>query len=92
MKRLFVLLIALVGLILYTNAQENQWVNYTNGDNVRALAIDGNDVWACTNGGLVKIDIQTGNKTFYNPVNSGLPNIKTANISIDNDGCIYRTK
>ncbi len=54
-------------------AQNPQWLNYTNGDNINALAEDGNNMWVGTsNGGLVKLDKITGIPTFYNKTNSGL--------------------
>ncbi len=74
MKNLVFLLITIIGIICYTNAQNPQWLNYTNGDNIYTLAEEGNDVWVGTNGGLVRFDKTTGIPTYFNNSNSSLVN------------------
>lgn len=67
-------------------AQNPEWLNYTNGDWVSALIEEGNYIWAGTNGGLVKINKTSGETTFYNRANSGLPSNRVYSIAIDGSG------
>ena len=67
-------------------AQNPEWINYTEGNYVSALIEDGNYIWAGTNGGLVKIDKTSGEPTFYNKTNSGLPSNWVYAIAIDGNG------
>ena len=34
-------------------AQNPEWINHTNGDQVNSVVVDGDNIWAGTNGGLV---------------------------------------
>ena len=43
------------------------------GTNVNSVVVEGDNIWAGTNGGLVKLNKTTGESTFYNKANSGLP-------------------
>ncbi|MCK9400613.1 MAG: T9SS type A sorting domain-containing protein [Bacteroidales bacterium] len=86
MKKVFILLVILMYLIVPIYAQNPQWVQYTNGDEVTALAEEGNNMWVGTTGGLVKIDKSTGIQTFYNNANSGLPDNYVLIIAIDTSG------
>jgi len=86
MKKLTLLLITIIGITCYTKAQNPQWINYTNGDNIQALAIEGNTVWAGTTGGLVGHDKTTGEQVFFNKANSGLPANHVTSIAIDQSG------
>ncbi|MBC8375167.1 MAG: hypothetical protein H8E26_03910 [FCB group bacterium] len=64
-------------------AQNPEWINYTNGEEVYALAEAGEYIWVGTNGGLIKIDITSGEKTHVNRANSGLPSNHINSIAID---------
>ena len=44
---------------------------------------DGDCIWTGTNGGLVKIDKTSGETTFYNRANSGLPDNEVYSIAIN---------
>ena len=48
--------------VLY--AQNPEWMNYTNGQSIRATAIEGDAIWIGTEGGLVKFNKTTGEKIF----------------------------
>lgn len=61
-------------------------MNYTNGQTVHAIALEGNTVWTGTEGGLVKLNKTTGGKTFFNKDNSGLPDNSVMSIAIDGSG------
>ncbi len=53
-------------------SQNPEWINYTNGQDINSIVIEGDYLWAGTNGGLVKINTITGETTFFNKA-SGLP-------------------
>lgn len=72
--------------LLYSNAQNPEWISYTNGKSVGAIAVEDSIIWIGTDGGLVKLDTVTGTFTFYNRGNSGLPIHEVRAIVIDNDG------
>ena len=86
MKKSFLLLIATIGFIGVTITQNPQWKNYTNGDNIKALIEDEYDLWVGTSMGLVNLDKTAGTPTFYNKVNSGLPNNNITTLTIDEYG------
>ena len=67
-------------------AQNTEWILFSNGDNVYSTVFDEDNVWVGTNGGLVKLNKTTGEKTFYNTFNSGLPNQYVINLTIDVSG------
>lgn len=64
-------------------AQVN-WVNYTDTRSLRCMASDSSAVWMGSDGGLVKIDLATGAKTFFNKGNSGIPDDFINDIRIKN--------
>ena len=87
MKKITFLLIAMLGISSISNAKKNtQWLNFTNGDNIMALADEGNTLWVGTYVGLVALDKNTGTPVFYNESNSGLPVNFILSITIDEDG------
>ena len=74
MKNLTTLLIFLTIFTFSSFAQNPQWVQYLNGDNIRCLAESESSIWIGSwEGGLLQINKSTGISTFYNAVNSGLP-------------------
>jgi len=93
MKKLTLIFIFVTSLTFSIHAQNQQWLNYTHGDAIYALAEEGNDMWVGTRGGLVRIDKTTGVPTFYNSANSGLPSNSVGSIAIDGTGtkwmCTY---
>jgi ligand-binding sensor domain-containing protein len=89
MKILFFFLAALMSIAGIVDAQNPQWINYTCGKEINALADDGNILWAGTSGGLVKYNKTTGISTFYNRANSGLPDNIVISIAIDGNGMMW---
>ena len=85
MKKLTIFLIVVFAIAFFTNAQNPQWINYTNGDEISSLTIDNNSVWIGTYGGLVLHDINTNNQEFYNKANSGLPNNYITATAVEDD-------
>ena len=87
MKKINLLLAALISLAGFVNAQNPIWKNYTSGNSINSLAEEGNYIWVGTlSGGLVKIDKTTGTPTFYNHANSGLPDNNVSSIAIEENG------
>ncbi|MFO7660866.1 MAG: two-component regulator propeller domain-containing protein [Candidatus Cloacimonadaceae bacterium] len=81
---LFTLVFLLV--IIALCAQTTNWLNYTCGKEVYCLAAENNFIWAGTNGGLVKINRLTSEKTHFNPANSGLRGTEIKAMVIDSQG------
>ncbi len=69
-----------------TFAQNPEWINFTAGNYVQAVAVEGNYIWVATTLGLVKLDKTTGIITCYNELNSGLPGNYVTAIAIDGQG------
>ena len=49
------------------------WLNYSYSQRVTDIDVKGNDVWISTQGGLVKYNKKSSEKTYYNRANSNLP-------------------
>ena len=81
--RLFLPIFIISILFLPVFSQNPEWIYYKNGSDVRTIAIESENIWAGTNGGLVKIDRITGDKIFYNKNNSNLPDDDITSIAID---------
>jgi ligand-binding sensor domain-containing protein len=73
MKKAILILITLFINIINTHAQTTYWYNYTSGNYITSIVQDDNIVWIATGGGLVKVDLQAGDTTFFNATNSGIP-------------------
>ena len=89
MKKLFLLVLLLlltVGNNPILKAQNPEWMNFTNGDNINSLVNEGDCLWVCTGGGLVKLNKLTAETTFFNKANSGLPYNYVNCIAIDGNG------
>ena len=86
MKIINAVLFILLSNLFFAFSQHPDWKSYTHGKNVLCLAKEGNILWVGTSGGLVKIDIVTGLKAFYNKDNSGLPDVCITSIVIDSKG------
>lgn len=86
MKNSIFILAILLLTRLFANAQNTEWVNFTNGEYVLAIAEDATHIWAGTTGGLVSIDKLTGNIGHFNKTNSGLSDNYVLSIAIDNNG------
>jgi len=85
MRKLHLLfLFLLASLAIY--AQNPEWINYTNRQYVQTVVVEGDFVWLGTGGGLVKLNKTTGEKTFFNTGNSGLPSNSINSIAIDGSG------
>jgi ligand-binding sensor domain-containing protein len=74
-----------------TFPQLSDWSNYTNGNMVTEILNDGDYLWIATDGGLVKMNKATEEKTFYNRANAGLPDNHLRSLAKDKDGNIWVT-
>jgi len=85
MKKYVLFFVIWSAVACYCNlfAQYPDWINYTDGQSVHALADNGNELWIGTGGGLVKLDKTTDSITFYNHANSGLPSNWVRALAID---------
>ena len=64
------------------------WTSYTNGNYVRALALQGNTLWAGGLGGLVRWDMTTGSYVKYT-ARDGLPDHQVNSIALGTDGALW---
>ena len=88
MKKILVTLGCLVLTCLCAFAGLKNWSSYTNHDMVLCMLNDGNHLWVGTNGGLVRLDKETGGKQFYNRSN-GLPTARVSALATDSKGTLW---
>jgi ligand-binding sensor domain-containing protein len=88
--RCFLVFIFLMMLSTALTAQYANWVQYTNGRHITAVAQVGGFIWVGTTGGLVKVDTTTLQPVqFFNTANSGLPSNDISALTVDNQGNIW---
>ncbi|MBN1267215.1 MAG: hypothetical protein JXA25_17115 [Anaerolineales bacterium] len=72
-----------------TPTPEPVYSYYTNGDEVNAITVDNEgNLWAATNGGVVRWGLETGISTLFNRAD-GLPTNIIYNIFADDNGSIW---
>ncbi len=77
-------------LSLSAVASTTEWLNLTNSNHITAIVQHGNTLWVGSRGGgLAKIDLATGSKTFYNKANSGLPSNQIEAIQVDQQNTVW---
>ena len=69
-------------------SQTPEWMNFTSGADVCALADDGDYLWV-GGGGLTKLNKATGEMAFYNSANSGLPDNAVHSLGVDSRGDLW---
>ena len=69
------------------SAANPDWINYTSNE-VYAIVESGDFVWAggC---GLVKVNKNSGDLTYFNRANSGLPNNYVHSMAVDKQGVLW---
>ncbi|MFH1051822.1 MAG: two-component regulator propeller domain-containing protein [bacterium] len=65
---------------------DEQWKAFLNGDEIYAVAFEGNTIWVGTTGGLVEIDTLNHTTNYYNKYNSPLTQNFITTIAIDSLG------
>ena len=66
-------------------AQNPEWVDFTSGSQIFAVAVEGEYVWVGGDG-LVKFNRKTGEKERFTSMNSGIPSHFVTDIAIDSSG------
>lgn len=66
-------------------SQQPDWINYTNGRRVQSTVIEDNYLWTATTGGLVKLNLTTGENIFFSKP-SGLPDNDVRFSALDENG------
>jgi len=64
---------------------EGAWTAYTNGNEVNALLVEGDYVWAATQGGVVRWDRTDGSHVKYTTIDGLADNLVNA-VATDNAG------
>ena len=84
-KIFFIILFCFLFSFPTTEAQTFQ--NFIHPKTPRKVELNGSELWiASIWGGLMKYDIETSETTFYNRVNSDLPNNTVFNVAVDSLG------
>ena len=71
MIRIGFILVAALLMTFPLHSQNPEWINYTNGDEIVCIEMEGNLVWIGTDGGLVEYNRTSESTTFDNKSNSG---------------------
>lgn len=66
-----------------------EFVNFTHSNDARDLLTTPEALWLATGGGLVRIDLATGEQTFYNRSNSDLPSNAVNALAPGLDGTVW---
>jgi ligand-binding sensor domain-containing protein len=71
------------------SAQTGQWEHYSYGGEIRSLAAYENTVWIGTTAGLVKYDILTQQRQFFNTANSPLLDNWISSVAVSPSGALW---
>lgn len=89
MKNIILLLaISVWANFLYAQPHVN-WLNYSFSQRVTDIDINGEYLWISTQGGLVKYNKKTDEKTFYNRANSNLPDNNLLGVFCGENGEVW---
>jgi len=84
MKELKIIVITAILFFCFCNVlRAEEWMQFTNGNEITSLAEEGEYLWVGTTAGLVKLNKETGDCIFYHSNNSELPNNYINCIEID---------
>ncbi|MFK7774222.1 MAG: T9SS type A sorting domain-containing protein [Saprospiraceae bacterium] len=83
MKKEIILLFLFTSSILFS---QSSWINYANDHIIYDMEFENNQLWVATQGGVVKIDTQTGDKEIFQAWNSGLRGTGLREVEIAADG------
>jgi len=90
MKNLLIIVLFLNIYIPHSISQPHtSWLNYSFSQRVTGINIKGNDVWISTQGGLVKYNKTTSEKTYYNRANSNLPDNNLLGLFCNTNGDVW---
>jgi ligand-binding sensor domain-containing protein len=85
MKFFYILCTITLFAISSLSAQQN-WLSFTNGKVIKAVAFENQFVWVGTTGGLVRVDTTNGNARFYNKTYEAIPDNWVSSLAIDAKG------
>ena len=67
-------------------AQTSDWKYFSKASNINCFAQEGNDLWIGSFAGIVKMNMLTGVKTFYDKSNCAIPDNWVNKIVVDHNG------
>jgi ligand-binding sensor domain-containing protein len=86
-------IIVIFALSVWTNFVSAQphvnWINYSFSQRVTDIDINGDYLWISTQGGLIKYNKHTNDKTFYNRANSNLPDNNLLGVFCAENGDVW---
>ncbi len=88
---LFFLIIFSLGIV-ESRGQTQEWIDYPQGEEVYALSVQGNYLWIATNGGAVRLDLSTGEESFFNRGNSALPSNAVHSLFVEKNNVYFGTE
>lgn len=91
MKNVFVLLVLFVWTHFVSAQPHVNWINYSFSQRVTDIDIKGDYLWISTQGGLVKYNKKTDEKTFYNRANANLPDNNLLGVFCAENGNVWIT-
>lgn len=84
------MMILVVMMSITAKAGNNpEWVNLTSAQEITTMAEANGTLWVGYKGGLTAIDLQTGEKEYFNMGNSGLPSTQVEAVAIAPNGDIW---
>lgn len=90
MKKLLIIIITIcVNFPCLLSQAYPSWENYSFSQRVTGIDFNGNDIWISTQGGLVKYNKKTGDKTYYNRANANLPDNNLLNVFCNTNGDVW---
>jgi len=90
MKKLLTGIIILIFNLSYLLSQSYlSWFNYSFSQRVTGIDFSGSIIWITTQGGLVKFNKNTKEKTYYNRANSNLPDNNLLSLFCDSNGDVW---
>lgn len=73
-------------------AQNPEWINYTYNEEIQSIVGRDNILWLATSGGLVKFNVTSEEKEYFNVSNSGLVSNKISSLALDSLGNVWMWK
>jgi ligand-binding sensor domain-containing protein len=86
---LSIILFVSIGILPLFSQSNSNWINYSFSKRVSGIDIHDNYVWISTQGGLVRYDKTTGEKTYFNTANISLPENNLLSLYCNSNGDIW---
>lgn len=88
MKR-FIFTVGMLFFFVWAHESEAAWINFTSGNHVSAIVHHADTAWVATWGGLVKLNMKTGESLFYNKGNSPLSENAITALALGPDHALF---